>query len=222
MAICVSRYQVINDVLSRPQMSIIEMKKFEEGTTDKKWKKATSVLNEGVLKLQAQGEDVKSFWRSVETEKIEAEKRLLEMEVELAETQFSVDRTLTGNEAHRIFDRKKLNYALNSNITEKNIGKRLADDDGTEDTSINVDKGIKSRVHRKIISQLTMMKGMESVVDDDDDDDDYVYSSESSSCDSSDNDDTVVDDSTNNPNDKIYTNEEFSGVRHLRPQRCYI
>ncbi|UZO18133.1 uncharacterized protein OCT59_009453 [Rhizophagus irregularis] len=203
-------------------MSIIEMKKFEEGTTDKKWKKATSVLNEGVLKLQAQGEDVKSFWRSVETEKIEAEKRLLEMEVELAETQFSVDRTLTGNEAHRIFDRKKLNYALNSNITEKNIGKRLADDDGTEDTSINVDKGIKSRVHRKIISQLTMMKGMESVVDDDDDDDDYVYSSESSSCDSSDNDDTVVDDSTNNPNDKIYTNEEFSGVRHLRPQRCYI
>ncbi|CAI2186908.1 17468_t:CDS:10 [Funneliformis geosporum] len=159
----------------KPQMSIIEMKKFEgwemaldpdtfsllsilnfrktkldftcnkrvehsmifkfviwiaEGTTDKKWKKATSVLNE---RLQAQGEDVKSFWRSVETEKIEAEKRLLEMKVELAETQFSVDRTLTGNEAHRIFDRKKLNYALNSNITEKSIGKRLADDDGTED-----------------------------------------------------------------------------------------
>ncbi|CAG8698341.1 14789_t:CDS:10 [Funneliformis caledonium] len=102
-----------------------------EGTTDKKWKKATSVLNEEVLK--ATTKDVKSFWRSIETEKIEAEKRLLEMKVELAETQFSVDRTLTGNEAHRIFDRKKLNYALNSNITEKSIGKRLADDDGTED-----------------------------------------------------------------------------------------
>ncbi|CAG8627245.1 12683_t:CDS:10 [Rhizophagus irregularis] len=197
----------------------------KQGTTDKKWKKATSVLNEGVLKLQAQGEDVKSFWRSVETEKIEAEKRLLEMEVELAETQFSVDRTLTGNEAHRIFDRKKLNYALNSNITEKNIGKRLADDDGTEDTSINVDKGIKSRIpahddesdesdnenDSKLKTKIELTEFDKTYLKMNDSDK-WILSTGK-----------IVEDALYNfdPNDKIYTNEEVFTEIELDEIRKY-
>ncbi len=47
------------------------------------------------------------------------------------QVQFSVDRTLTGNEAHRIFDQKKIDYALNSN--KNSIGKHSADDEGMGD-----------------------------------------------------------------------------------------
>ncbi|CAG8696059.1 16169_t:CDS:10, partial [Funneliformis caledonium] len=122
-------------------------------TTDEKWKKATSDLSDGTLKaslsiifkpllvykdregvglrLQAQSEEVKSFWISIETEKIEKENKLLELKIKQAEIQFSVDRTLMGNEAHRIFDQKKIDYALNSN--ENSIGKHSADDEGMED-----------------------------------------------------------------------------------------
>ncbi|CAI2193034.1 19694_t:CDS:2, partial [Funneliformis geosporum] len=71
--------------------------------------------------IPAQGEDVKSFWRNIETEKIESENNLLEAKIKQAEVQFSVDRTLTGNEAHRIFDQKKIDYANKNSIGEDKI-----------------------------------------------------------------------------------------------------
>ncbi|RGB22428.1 hypothetical protein C1646_748518 [Rhizophagus diaphanus] len=86
-----------------------------KNTTNEKWKIVFSVLDDKMLKTQAQGEDVKSFWRKIETEKIESENNLLEAKIKQAEVQFSVDRTLTGNEAHRIIDQKKIDYVLSSN-----------------------------------------------------------------------------------------------------------
>jgi len=47
------------------------------------------------------------------------------------QVQFSVDCTLAGNEVQRIFDQKKIDYALNSN--KNSIGKHSADDEGMED-----------------------------------------------------------------------------------------
>ncbi|GES83206.1 hypothetical protein GLOIN_2v1741550 [Rhizophagus clarus] len=52
-----------------------------------------------------------------------------------------------------------------------------------------------------------------------DNDPDYVYSTEPPSCD--DDDDTVVDDSTNNPNDKIYVDEEVFTESELDEIREY-
>nr|CAG8498109.1 7182_t:CDS:2 [Entrophospora candida] len=81
---------------------------------------------------QAQGEDVKQFWKDVELKKIESENKLLGVKIKQAELQFSVDRTLVGNEAYIILDQKKLDYALNSNSALKNIRKHLADGEGME------------------------------------------------------------------------------------------
>nr|CAG8528641.1 12586_t:CDS:2 [Entrophospora candida] len=83
---------------------------------------------------QAQGEDVKQFWKDVELKKIESENKLLGVKIKQAELQFSVDRTLVGNEAYIILDQKKLDYALNSNSALKNIRKHLADGEEKTDT----------------------------------------------------------------------------------------
>ncbi|CAG8593354.1 8239_t:CDS:10 [Acaulospora morrowiae] len=80
--------------------------------------------------IQAQSKEVKLFWTSVETEKVESKNKLLELRIKQAEIQFFVDRTLAGNAAHRIFDQKKIDYALNLN--KNSIGKHSYDK-GMED-----------------------------------------------------------------------------------------
>jgi len=47
------------------------------------------------------------------------------------QVQFSVNHTLAGNEAYRIFNQKKIDYVLNSN--KNSIRKHSADDEGIED-----------------------------------------------------------------------------------------
>ncbi|CAG8728402.1 5835_t:CDS:2, partial [Funneliformis mosseae] len=73
---------------------------------------------------------------SIETEKIEKENKLLELKIKQAEIQFFVDLTLMVNKAHRIFNQKKIDYALNSN--ENSIRKYLADDEVCNKSSLSL------------------------------------------------------------------------------------
>ncbi|RIA92141.1 hypothetical protein C1645_736605 [Glomus cerebriforme] len=82
-----------------------------ETSTDENWKKAASDLNkDGILKRQAQWEEVKSFWNIIDNEKADIDKRLLEKKLEQAKIQFAIDRSVMGNEAHMITDQTKLDY----------------------------------------------------------------------------------------------------------------
>ncbi|CAG8548214.1 20055_t:CDS:2 [Dentiscutata erythropus] len=109
-----------------------------ETATDKKWKEVTLALKENemikasyggspvgsILNLhedyrrcpfiknacQTQWEEVKLFWKIVESEKIDLDERLLKKKLEQAKTQFAVDRYVSGNEAHMIAEKAKLDY----------------------------------------------------------------------------------------------------------------
>ncbi|CAG8455283.1 13466_t:CDS:10, partial [Dentiscutata heterogama] len=84
-----------------------------ETATDKKWKEVASALKENeMIKRQTQWEEVKLFWNIVENEKVDLDERLLKKKLEQAKTQFIVDRYVSGNEAHVIADKAKLDYML--------------------------------------------------------------------------------------------------------------
>nr|CAG8436542.1 3710_t:CDS:2 [Entrophospora candida] len=101
----------------------------------------------GTSPRQAQREDVELFWNDVKYEKIASKNNLLEAKLKQAKTQFAVDRSIMGNEAHMITDQAKLNYI---SIDLENIGKRppeyivIVNDDTINSVVSNSNKKIKT------------------------------------------------------------------------------
>ncbi|CAG8462094.1 2199_t:CDS:10, partial [Paraglomus occultum] len=80
-----------------------------EIVTDKRW-----ILAAERIKYEAQTEELKAFWIQVNIEKIETEKKLKEYEIELRKAEFAASFFKMGNEAHKIQDKVRIDYVLNS------------------------------------------------------------------------------------------------------------
>ncbi|CAG8663170.1 2106_t:CDS:2, partial [Paraglomus occultum] len=68
----------------------------------------------GLVLHEAQTEEVKAFWLRVNIEKIETEKKLKEYEIELGKAEFAASFFKMGNELHKIQDKVRIDYVLNS------------------------------------------------------------------------------------------------------------